>query len=116
MRGDCADDPSAAGATGGCWEYSNAVELATRADELAVEFDGSATEPEKEIARASESGPYDQLRQDALDGGVGQNDLRGGGGSPAVDPGAWRAAALERIDQMADAQRQLYELAGTPGG
>jgi hypothetical protein len=75
----------------------------------------SYTDPggkQTQIKRAADSGgKYDGLRRVAIDDGGGKNDLRGTTpNSTAIDPVEFHAAAVERVNKLFDAERQLLDL------
>ena len=108
IRADCADDAEAAG--NGCPVFADALASNIDGDELEATFLNFASGEQKQLYRAADAGSdFDQMKATAFDDGIGRNDLRGTSpGSIPIDPATWRAAALQRIDRLAEAEQELY--------
>jgi hypothetical protein len=111
-KGRCGDDP--AGAGNSCMAYFEAVERNRQREGLDQTFQAYATGEEKQRYRLADAGTdYHQLVAAAFEDGVGINDLRGGDpGSVPVDLVTWRTAALDYLDRLARAERDLFDRIG----
>lgn len=111
---DCGDDPE--GAEDACpayWQALGAEQERSRNEQM---FFGFATGQQKQWYRAADAGSdYDTLVASAFEDGIGINDLTGTvPRSIPIDPTAWRAAALRRLDRFAAFQQQLFASIGEP--
>ena len=114
-RADCGDDPAGAGNV--CPVFADAIARNVDGDQLEATFLNFASGEQKQMYRAADAGSdFDPMLASVFDDGVGINDLRGTApGSMPIDPLAWRAAALQRIDRLAAVEQELLArvLSGT---